>query len=38
MDPARPEVKGSIDLCKKAGIFVIMITGDVRETAAAIAG
>lgn len=37
MDPARPEVKGAINKCHRAGIFVIMITGDVKETATAIA-
>jgi len=36
-DPARPEVAGSIDLCSKAGIRVMMITGDARDTAVAIA-
>ncbi len=32
-DPARPEVKLAIEKCKKAGIAVIMITGDIKETA-----
>jgi P-type Ca2+ transporter type 2C len=36
-DPARPEVAESIKLCSKAGIRVIMITGDARDTAVAIA-
>lgn len=36
-DPARPEVAQSILQCAKAGIRVMMITGDARDTAIAIA-
>ena len=37
MDPARKEVKNAIHLCKKAGIRVIMLTGDSQLTANAVA-
>lgn len=36
-DPARPEVSEAIAQCHRAGIRVIMITGDCAATAAAIA-
>lgn len=36
-DPVRPEVKDSIAQCHTAGVNVIMITGDAKETAIAIA-
>ena len=36
-DPARPEVAESIQKCREAGIRIIMITGDARDTAVAIA-
>ena len=37
IDPARPEAKQAIRKCKDAGIRTIMITGDYRDTAFAIA-
>ena len=36
-DPVRKEVKQAIQECKTAGVNVIMITGDSKETAIAIA-
>ncbi len=37
MDPPRPEVPGAMELCRRAGIRTIMITGDYGLTALAIA-
>lgn len=36
-DPPRLEVPKSLELCRKAGITVFMITGDIKETAYSIA-
>ena len=37
IDPARPEVKDSLEECETAGITTVMITGDQEATAVAVA-
>lgn len=38
LDPPRKDIKSAIEVCRKAGIRVVMITGDQVETARYIAG
>jgi Ca2+-transporting ATPase len=38
MDPPRPEVPGAIAKCHRAGIRIVMVTGDFGGTARAVAG
>ena len=38
IDPARPEVKVAIGVAKRAGLKSVMVTGDYKDTATAIAG
>jgi Ca2+-transporting ATPase len=37
MDPARQEAYEAIRVCKAAGIYPVMITGDYQDTAVAVA-
>ncbi len=37
MDPARPEVKDAVKIAKGAGLKTVMITGDYKDTAEAVA-
>ena len=38
IDPARPEIRQAIEVARGAGLRSVMVTGDYRDTAAAIAG
>lgn len=37
MDPPRPEVRAAVSRCRRAGIRTVMITGDHKKTAVAVA-
>ncbi|AWN30595.1 cation-transporting P-type ATPase [Streptomyces sp. NEAU-S7GS2] len=37
LDPPRPEVSGAVDACRRAGVRIVMVTGDHPLTAEAVA-